>query len=398
MNPFLFKRLQRRPWLSLCSLILTGAMCFLLCFMNGYLERQQRELEQTKVSFDILCVVTSRDGTSSTGLQMPGMYIGSVGETSGLYPHIRDLRITKELTYSSTDLYKTDKSEPRSAPMLGVSVANCADALDPAVGGDVVYLTEDFYQSSERICLVSEEHYRSLKKLQPDVEDGIYTISCLIEDPYIDREITPEWGRGRLELTVVGYYKGKGETIYLPFESCMALVAEISGRISCDSIAFLAADNLKLEELAQAASEYYGEVVPGLSENADPAYALTIHDEQYRATLATLEQNIRRTEVLLPLLLLLGFGMGFLISFLATRGEKRSYALMRTMGLTRGKLFGSILLEQTLLPLLAAAAIGGAMANIMPCLLYLVCHCVGCAAVAVRAVRVPPTAILREQE
>lgn len=398
MNPYLLKRLQRRPWLSLCSLILTAAMCFLLCFMTGYLERQERELEQTKVSFDILCVVTSRDGTRSSSLRMPSIYIGSVGEDSGLYPHIRDLRITKELTYSSTDLYKTDESEPRSAPMLGVSGASCADALDPAVGGDVVYLTEDFYQSSERICLVSEEHYRSLTKLQPDVEDGIYTISCLIEDPYINREISPEWGRGRLELTVVGYYKGKGETIYLPFDACCSLVGEISGRISCDSIAFLASDNLHLEALAQAASEHYGEVVPGISENADPAYALTIHDEQYRATLATLEQNIRRTQILLPLLLLLGFGMGFLISFLATRGEKRSYALMRTMGLTRGKLFASILLEQTLLPLLAAAAIGAVMANVVPCLMYLCCHCVGCAAVAIRAVRVPPTAILREQE
>ena len=398
MNPYLLKRLQRRPWLSLCSLVLTGAMCFLLCFMTGYLERQERELEQTKISFDILCVVTSRDGTSSTSLRMPSMNIGTVREDSGLYPHIRDLRITKELTYSSTDIYKTDKSEPRSAPMLGISSERCADALDPAVGGDVVYLTEDFYEQEDRVCLVSEEHYRSLKKLQPDVEDGIYTISCLIEDPYINREVTPEWGQGRAELTVVGYYKGKGETIYLPFEACCALVGEISGRISCDSIAFLAADNLHLEELADAASDYYGEVVPGLSENAHPAYALTIHDEQYRATLATLEQNIRRTQILLPLLLLLGFGMGFLISFLATRGEKRSYALMRTMGLTRGKLFFSILLEQTLLPLLAAAAIAAAMANILPCVLYLCCHCVGCAAVAIRAVRVPPTAILREQE
>lgn len=398
MNPYLLKRLQRRPWLSLCSLILTAAMCFLLCFMTGYLQRQEQELEQTKVSFDILCVVTSRDGTRSSGLRMAGMYIGSVGDTSTLNPHIRDLRITKELTYSSTDLHKTDNTEPRSAPMLGVSSEHCADALDPSVGGDVVYLTEGFYESTERICLVSEEHYRSLKKLQPEVEDGIYTISCLIEDPFINRDNSPEWGRGRSELTVVGYYKGKGETIYLPFEGCCDLVGEISGRISCDSISFLAADNLRLEELAQAASEHYGEVVPGMTQNAQPAYALTIHDEQYRATLATLEQNIRRTQILLPLLLVLGFGMGFLISFLATRGEKRSYALMRTVGLTRGKLLLSIMLEQTLLPLLSAAIIGAVMSNMIPCLMYLICHCVGCAAVALRAVRVPPTAILREQE
>lgn len=85
--------------------------------------------------------------------------------------------------------------------------------------------------------------------------------------------------------------------------------------------------------------------------------ALTIHDEQYNATIAVLEQNIERTRYLLPLVSLLGLGVGFLISFLATRGGRRTYALMRTVGMTKDKLLASILRKQLLLPILAVIVI-----------------------------------------
>lgn len=398
MSPYILKRLWRRPWLSLCSLVLAGAMCFLLCFMTGYLSRQEAQLAETRTSFEILCVATTRDGSQATGLRMPSMYIGATGEGSELEPFIRDLRMTKELTYTSLDLYRADHTSPDHIPLIGVTNERCADPLNPALGGDVVYLTEDFYQSREHICLVSEEHYQSLQELQPEVGGGIYTIGAMIEDPYIDREILPDMGIGRMELTIVGYYKGKGEAIYMPFNGCADLVVALSGRMSCDSIAFIAADNDKLEELMKAAESHFGEVVPAGSPHADPAYALTIHDEVYRSTLAALEQNIRRTRLLLPVLLLLGLGLGFLISTIATRSERLNYALMRTMGLTRGRLLLSVLVEQTTLPMLAALTIAALLGQMLPAMAYLACHCIGCAACIFRAIRVPPTAILREQE
>lgn len=398
MSPYILKRLYRRPRLSLCSVVLAGAMCFLLCFMTGYLSRQEAKLDETQTSFEILCVATTRDGNRATGLRMPSMYIGATGEGSDLEPYIRDLRMTKELTYSSFDLAAANGSCPDGVSLIGVTNERCADPLNPALGGDVVYLTDGFFESEAPICLVSEEHYSSLKELQPEVEGGIYTISATIEDPYIKREFTPDKGIGRKELTVVGYYTGTGEAIYMPFAGCSNLVLEISGRMSCDSISFIAADNGKLEELMKAAESHFGEVVPAGSPYADPAYALTIHDEIYRSTLATLEQNIRRTKILLPVLMLLGLGLGFLISTIATRSERLNYALMRTMGLTRGRLLLSVMAEQTLLPMLAALTVAVILEQMIPALAYLACHSVGCGVCIIRAIRIPPTAILRDQE
>lgn len=416
MNPYIIKRLLRRPWLSLLSLILTGAMCFLLCFLTDYLENQQQELETTRLSFEISCVVTTRDGTQANGLRMASRYIGAVGEDSGLYPFIEELQITKEFTGTIKDEMRPgmDDDYDPAVTILGVSHEKCHDSLNSSLGSIVELFSDaSFYDSSQRVCIVSETLYRvlvntrkaDLKDMEDaglevtdEMRDAPYTLTIKATDPKVDPFFEPDRGKGDITLTVGGYHMGKGQTVFISFNAAMEFAGEISNSWSCDSIAFKAADNLRLEELALAASEYFGEVVPAGSLYADPPFALTIHDEQYRATLATLEQNIRRTQILLPMLLLLGFGMGFLVSFLATRGEKRSYALMRTQGLTRGKLLFSILAEQTLLPLAAVVVVGSVFSNVLPVVMYLVCHCVGCTLVAVKAVRVPPTAILRAQE
>jgi len=90
--------------------------------------------------------------------------------------------------------------------------------------------------------------------------------------------------------------------------------------------------------------------------------------------------------------------MGFLISFLATRGESKTYALMRTLGMTKGKLFASILREQMFLTVLAALGVALVSGSYFTALGYLLCHSVGCCIAVIRSVRVSPAAILREQE
>lgn len=387
MDPYLWKRLWRRPWLSLCSLILSGVICFLLCYLSGYRLEQQERLAQTRESFDILCVVTDRKGTKSASLRIPSLTASFVSdEEFGMAEYVRDLRITKEFEYSCPELGIV--SQPGFGDLLlGVSRTECADLLDPAMGGSVTYFAEDFYGREDYVCLVSEGLYEQM-------EGDTLTLSVI--DPYVYSSINPTVGTGKIEFTVAGYYSGSGRTMFLPYAASQKLAFEISGRASTDSIAFYAVDNQQLEALSEAASEMYGTVDPMAT--GEPKFALTIHDEQYRATVAALEQNIERTAYLLPLVGLLGLGVGFLISFLSTRGESRTYALMRTLGMTRGKLFASIVREQMILALLAILAVALVTKNPGPAGIYLVCHSVGVFAAVVRSVRVAPTAILREQE
>lgn len=153
-----------------------------------------------------------------------------------------------------------------------------------------------------------------------------------------------------------------------------------------------------LQALSEVAGRRFRTVDITAGSAGYPNIALTIHDEQYRATVAALEQNIRRTEYLLPLPLLLGLGIGFLVRFLSTRSGMCSYALMRPICLTRVRLFFSILAEQAALPALAAAAVAVATGRFAPAGIDMVCYLIGCCAAVLRAIRVQPLEVLREQE
>lgn len=388
MDPCLFKRLWRRPWLSLCSLILSAVLCILMGILSGYRSNQELQLEQTKAEYDILCVVTNRRGTHSTSLHMRQDVLDFVlGNTEERFDtHIRDLRITKEFEYTCPAMGLVSELD---LLLIGASSERCVDVLDPALGAKVTYLTDNFYNQSDYLCLVSEEVYHNLPGDK---------LKLFVEDSSISPNIREYVGTGTAEVTVAGYYAGTGNRIFISFDAAQALAQEISSAGSCDSISFLAANNEALEEMYTVAKRYFGTVLPNADEDSVPKVALTIYDEQYRATVAALEQNIARTGYLLPIVLLLGLGVGFLISFLFTRNESRTYALMRTQGMTQGLLFLSILREQLLLVALAALLALCVTREIGPTAVYFGCYSVGCTACVIRAIRVPPTAILRDQE
>ncbi len=385
MDPYLFKRLWRRPWLSLCSLVLSGVLCFLMCFLTGYRQEQEEKLRETQDSFEILCVVSNVRGNQTSSLRLWSWAEHFVtSEEFELHNYVKDLRMTKEYEVSSLELGVFD------ALATGVTNQRCADRLDPALGGGTQYITDEFYTSEDLICLVSEDIYSRLG------EDK--TVTLALRDPAVNEYVEENLGFGTYEFQVVGFYNGKGVNLYIPFPTAQAISVEISQRTTVDSIAFLAADNRKLDALSEAASLKFKTVDPLSAEHGSINAALTIHDEQYRSTIAALEQNIERTAYLLPLILALSLGVGFLISFLSTRGEGRTYALMRTLGMDRGKLALSILREQLILPVLAALILGTLTQNGSSAGAYLACHALGCVIAVLRSVRTAPTAILREQE
>ena len=390
MDPYLFQRLWRRPWLSLCSLILSAVLCLTMGLLSGYREDLEQRLADTRAEYDILCIATDRHGARSTSLLLDQEildFIYDEGE-EGLAQHIRDLRITKEFQYSS---FWGSSSLKSDLLLIGVNDERCDPELDPALGGAVTYLTEDFYTSDAYQCIISEKLLSEL---------GSDRIILKVEDPILSENIRKytNLGTGTVELTIVGSYAGTGNRIFMSFEAARRLSREISKEESCDSLSFFAADNENLDAIYSVAKRYFSKVDPNAGDKLKNKPALTIHDSQYRATVTALEQNITRTGYLLPVILLLGLGMGFLVSFLFTRSERKTYALMRTLGMDRKRLFGSILREQLLLVALAVLAASAITRELIPGAVYFLCYGVGCAACILRAIRVPATAILREQE
>ncbi len=402
MDPYVWQRLWRRPWLSLCSLILSLVLTLLLGFLTGYQQNQELRLEDTRLNYDILCVVTNRRGIQTDALRMDRDVVNAVLDQSenGMAQFMRDMRITKDYYYTAPDLGIFSGAE---LMITGVNHPGCSEYLDPEQGGEVTCWQEDFYTQDGDLCLVSRALYDSLlenaQAEDPEADPEQLTIEVNLTDPFVSAAIYDYVGAATLTFRVVGWYEGMSNRIFISFDTAHRLGEEVSGGLcSADSLSFYAADNTKLDEMWPIASHYFGMVDPGASDKAIPKVALTIYDQQYMATIAALEQNIARVRLLLPIVLVLGLGVGFLVSFLATRNENRTYALMRTMGMTQGKLFFSVLREQMVLVLLAATIALVITGEAKPVGLYVGCYLVGCCVCLLRTLRVPLTAILKDQD
>ena len=374
------KRLLRRPWLSLLSLTIGALLCLLLCVLAGTLRAERERLAQVRESYDTLCVVSDVRGTTTEKLGTTHIYTDFLTDTeNGIGGYVRDLRLTKAFNCSGPGV---------TGQLIGVSSPRCTPLLDEARGGNFACDAEDFFASGDYICLLPQELYERCA-------GGSLTLQ--VRDPAGSSPMDPGGQAMEIELRAVGWYLGGSGEIFLPYPASQKLASQLAPYATTDTAAFLLADNSKVTELTQAAQPMLSPVDPG-AVAPKGLYALTIHDEQFRATISAMEQNIRRLELLLPGLALLSLGAGFLLGFLATRGEARTYALMRTLGLTRGRLFALVMAEQLILPALAALVLGLALGQPGPAALFLLCHALGCALAVLRSVRVSPAAILREQE
>ena len=382
MSPFFSKRMLRAPAKYIAVMLVCLLLSGLIGFLFEYRARQYEKLAETQKTAEVLCVVTDSKGTKSTSLGMGYSAIFAVTDPNyyRLPEYVKDVRAVKEFQIGGQPV------------LYAITSPKCAENLDPKKGGEVTLFLEDFYDSDEFICLVSEKSYETLVA-EAEIND-------YVTDPHVNPELKKNLdiqGTDLFSFTVAGIYKGGGSEIYIPFETGMKICDELARMRTVDSLSILAKDNTKLDELKDAASEIFDTVDP-YSTAGGRRFALTVHDEDYQLMLTALHQNIERTGYLIPIMLALALAAGFLMGFIATRNESNTYALMRSVGMTKRKLLCAALLEQLLLPLLACAVMGVVFRAPLGALAVFLLYALGCTAAVLRAVSVSPTKLLREQE
>ncbi|MBQ3850318.1 MAG: hypothetical protein II747_07690 [Clostridia bacterium] len=378
MDGYSFKRLIRKPWLSIAGFVVAGAMCFLLCVLSNYRSEQEMELDWVSKNYEVIGHITDRNGTRSEHLRLGKRYVSYITDAeNGLAYYARDLRLTKE--------FSAIVDQNSDSMLYGVTNERCDACLDKAYGGDYYSDVPNFYNSADYNCLVSEELYNRYK-------NG--TMSIVVFDPYAKNL---ETGIESMEIgfKVVGWHKGNSSKVFIPFPAAMDIGERMAGSVSVDSASFVLKDNSKVDEVYKAAEKLFPKVDPN---ETNPGYALTIRDQQYKATITSIEQNIARTGYLLPIISLLGLAAGFLAGFLGTKGETRNYALMRTMGLTGARLFVTVLFEQQVLSLLACIIVAFITGRPLPSAAFFLCNMVGTALAVLKPVLAPPTKLLRDQQ
>ena len=386
MSPFFIKRLLRSPARNIAVLLVCALLAGVACYLFVYRENQLERLDEVKDSARVLCVVTDFKGTSASSLRMGyGGYSAVTDKRFYELPKfVSDLRAAKEFSALSPVLGADE------ADLFAVLNPNGIELLDPALGGGTDLVGPDFYCSDKDICIVSQEVYYKLG------EDKLLEVT--VTDPFPDRYFFPDKGVGKAEFTAVGYYFGEGGTVFIPFETGMKLAERISGVRSLDSVSFIAADNRRLDEMRQAALESFGTAEPYADHPGEHRFALAVHDEELKGSVAAIEQNIRRAEILLPLSLISTLAAGFLLGFVSTRSEKHTYALQRSVGTKKPRLVAGIMTEQLLPALIASAAAALVFRAPLPACLAFILYAAGCLAAVIRAVSTAPARLLCEND
>lgn len=373
MLNYVIKRILRRPWLSLAGLVIAAVFCTLLCYLVNYRNGLEARLQEVQDSYEVLCVVTDSRGVRSDKLNLSPRFVQFVRDKEdGLGNYVKTIRMTMEFKV---------RSSLGSGTLFGVTDEKALDRLDPSMGGSCDYTVPEFFNTRENICLVSEDVYESVAGETLPVKVTVPGIGG-VEEVY------------EAEYKVVGRYRGTGADLVIPFDTASRLSSS-AGDARTDSLSFVLADNSKADEMMEKAMEVFTTVDPA-SYSSRPA--LTVQDRQYKATLAELEQNIARTNYLLPVSALLSLAAGFMIGFVSVRGETRTYALMRTLGVSGPKLVLQVLGEQVLLPAIGIFLVGLLMKQPAAALIYFACHLVGCTLAVLRPALAAPTKLLRVQE
>ena len=349
--------LWRRRTASLLLALAAALSAAASCLLQGLTARQEAAIEEMIDNTAIQCIVTNAQGTGTGNLQMVHGFVDMLTgrrheQGCWLDQYVKNVRAKASAKLES----------PQGMELRRILSFDSDPALSAGEGASI------------------------------QMEEGQETVYVSMED-----------GIG-VELQVAGRVSGgPGNVIWCPFY--MPRQDGISELIWVETCSFDIGDNRRLEECRAAIYEIFVEPKPA---NISDIYTqgVLVQDEAYRNTLAEFQSNLSMLRLLLPVLIVLCGGIGFLAGYLTARGRIREFAVMRCLGVKRRQFFSQVLGEHLLLTGIGALAgmlalplaeeISGDL--LLRTVLLLAAYLAGSAAAVGGITRVNVMKLLREEE
>ncbi len=317
-----------RRWVSALLLIAVAAMgaCGAVVLQNLTV-RQENAWNDTVSNTKINCVVTNARGTDSGNLQMLSAFVEMLEGKRRERGCYLDDYVTNVRAKATVSL-----EYPKGAALRRILSIDSDPALHQVEGAVVTFAegwTEAALRGKEQVCLVSSD-------LQ--TQGDSITIS--------------ESEEQKIDLHIIGTVAGgPGNTIYCPY--FMPYTQGESVAFMTQSCSFDIRDNARLEETKEELYQWF--VEPKFSNQMDGlTFGVLVQDEIYQKTLSEIRDNLAMLRLMQPMLFVLCGGIGFFASYLATRGRTKEFAVMRCIGMSRGRVFGLVMAELVVLALFGA--------------------------------------------
>lgn len=457
---FRFARLsaKRGGWRSLVVPAASLVLAFLLGLLASGIQSAQQQKDTVKDTAQISGQVTSNNGRQATNLVVSAQNAQLLWESGQL----QELSVSLGWHYwfEEENPYADNRvSEDRMDAWIGrqpevVALNRLSAAPAFYYGGEpqVEWLTgwdESFLQEFDGACVIeSQNALREMLGLMPEEEPTVYP--CLISETFLSKRdiqlgdtfqvmirlpsILSAEKNATITLQVVGVYSGSQspQEIYVPLSFWF-------------DPSWLTGENVPLEEGEQPSYQLYEETDPKdwiaryvyssttfttcrfvlssageldafrdylqaqkfsqvgqLNENR---ITIVLQDQSFVETESGLERYLAFSEVLVPALCAAVGLLGFVISWLMINGRRMEFAMMRGLGVPKGRVFFSFFWEQVMLALLGCLLAGGGLMLMgiyeigwLAAALFAGCYLIGSALAVWFVGRIDLMALLSERE
>lgn len=388
---FTLKTMLRRVIACLLLVLLIAGGTVGMLLLSGMLEAQHAAIDKAYAEARIEGMITNISGTSSDGLCLKMEKVEALKECELIeelalkrsYPcKYPDLELEKRKPKSipivahigrfsgiayrdvAVEFMDYDKSKmefPNASTLVGVTYPERIEEFSNLDEGAIEYFEgydSDDFLGEELYCIVPEVF---LELLPYDVT-GTYmylryqkhsippiTDTMDLEDLNKHEEEASE----TVIYKVIGTYDSKDNVVYCPFQTLQNEIPEQKQTHYSDIAKFIIADNRKTDEMRNWLKARYREPLLNAEDEYD-ANSYLLLDDLFEKTIEKSMENVQLIEILLPILHVVGAGIGFLASFLFIRSRTREFAVMRSMGVKRTQVVFITFCEQLLLAVIGA--------------------------------------------
>lgn len=352
-----------RSWRStLAALAVVTVMTVFLISFLGSIATNRERLQQ---AYDTLEVTAYFRGNGDKSPSIASEVVDTILESG----FVKSYLLAAQFTVRAGDSYLRAVNVPETDSLLEKNLPN---------GQWLEGWDESLFQQEERVCLAPV----ASGYLPGDTA----MLECVTGDV--------------IELLVVGCYEGGGDDADLYYYCSIPALKSILGELG-KSFSYCKME-MELQNLAHI-DQFKAQMKElGLEESAA---RLMINDSLLRQVTDQLRQQIRLMERILPVLLLLVAAIGFGLSFLLARGQKKDFAVMRLLGESVSRVTLKALCMQAglcavgiVLGLVCMLLTGQTDLHPESCGLLLVCYCLGAVIAAYLTVRVDVMQVLRDRE
>lgn len=385
-------KLKHKKAAVIAIVLVCMALTIVILGMQAYKTEQARLIEAMYDDYEIRCVVANFNGTSIDDLSITASNYTKL--TDKMYPieqYCEDYVRKKELLYT----FPTNTSDhdfSKKTTLFAIDSFESVDYLASYSGIPIVYFEthdEDALDSTRPICVVPESMlcpsviekgycdctgYHSsysvgnsfmIEHVKMEATDdycsmnNVVCVDDILHVMLVDPTMIP-WNFETAELSdiatpisfrIAGYYKdSEAENhIFINYPAYQEQFYARGVSVSAESMSFALRNNRELDEFKEVLYEHFNKPDKTSFGGYFGDISVIVRDEQFLESIETATENYNMASTILPIIQVAAIIIGFVISILFVRGERRNFLLMRILGEGSSKIFLLTFVEQALL-------------------------------------------------